>query len=86
MFNRLPKITAVLLASLAGLCPAAAFAYALDSEFDCKAEPHEFISDLLNKGYIESNPMRVEANSVNVPSSLRWLTHGICWRLPSAGM
>ena len=64
-FRRVLKALAVLLPPAAGLWPAGAFAYALDAEFDCKAQPHEFISELVSKGYIEPNPMRVEANSVN---------------------
>jgi hypothetical protein len=65
MFNRLLKTLAVLLAPLAALAPGGAHAYSLDAEFDCKAQPHDFISGLVSKGYIEPTPMRVEANSVN---------------------
>ena len=42
-----------------------AHGHALDSEFDCKSNPHTFITSLEDRQYIDSKPMRVEQNSVN---------------------
>ncbi|MFM0624828.1 hypothetical protein [Paraburkholderia xenovorans] len=59
------KVLAALLVSSVGFCPAASHAYALDDQFDCRARPHAFITQLIDDKYIESNPMRVDKNSVN---------------------
>ncbi|CAG4897522.1 hypothetical protein [Paraburkholderia saeva] len=45
--------------------PVLCSAYELDPQLDCKSNAHDFISQLLNSQYIEPNPMRVEANSIN---------------------
>ena len=57
----------VLTAMGAGLPPVPSYAsaYALDPQLDCKSNAHAFIAPLLNDQYIDPNPMRVEANSVN---------------------
>jgi hypothetical protein len=47
------------------LCPVASYANELDSQLDCKSSAHTFIASLINDGYVEPKPMRVEANSVN---------------------
>ncbi|MBR8221144.1 MULTISPECIES: hypothetical protein [Burkholderia] len=47
------------------LAPAPSHAYALDAQFDCKTNAHAFIVRLLNHGYIDRDPMRVEENSIN---------------------
>jgi hypothetical protein len=65
MATRLLKALAVLLVSGAGFCPVVTHAYALDAQFDCRERPHAFIGQLINKQYIDPNPMHVEANSVN---------------------
>ncbi|WP_052405734.1 hypothetical protein [Paraburkholderia heleia] len=36
-----------------------------DQQFDCKSDPHTFISSLIEEKSIEPEPSRVEANSVN---------------------
>ncbi|MFX1675645.1 hypothetical protein PWR63_25890 [Paraburkholderia sp. A2WS-5] len=36
-----------------------------DQQFDCKSNPHEFISALIEEKSIDPKPSRVEANSVN---------------------
>ncbi|CAM2163535.1 conserved exported hypothetical protein [Paraburkholderia sacchari] len=38
---------------------------ARDQQFDCKSNPHEFISTLIEEKSIDPKPNRVEANSVN---------------------
>ncbi|MFC4705693.1 hypothetical protein [Paraburkholderia caffeinitolerans] len=38
---------------------------ARDQQFDCKSNPHEFISALIEEKSIDPKPSRVEANSVN---------------------
>lgn len=53
------------LAAGACLAPALCHAHALDPQLDCKSNAHGFIAPLVNYRYIESTPMRVEANSVN---------------------
>ncbi|WP_322041886.1 hypothetical protein [Paraburkholderia sp. J67] len=57
----------VALATLLGLCtPLGAQAQdAQDTRFDCKSNPHEFISSLIDEKSIDPSPSRVEANSVN---------------------
>ena len=40
-------------------------AHALDNEFDCKSNPHTFITSLQDVQFIDSKPMHVEKNSVN---------------------
>jgi hypothetical protein len=55
----------VLTAISAGLPPVSSYAYALDSQLDCRSNAHAFIAPLLKDRYIDPNPMRVEANSVN---------------------
>ena len=61
----------MLAAVAAGLTPLPGHAYALDDQLDCKSTGHAFISSLLDDQYIDPNPMRVEANSVNVFRPLR---------------
>lgn len=56
---------AVLTAIGAGFIPGMCCAYALDTQLDCKSNAHAFIAPLLDAQYIDPNPMRVEANSVN---------------------
>lgn len=65
MATRLLNVLAVLFASGAGVCPLVSHAYALDAQFDCQERPHAFIGQLIDSGYIESNPMHVDVNSVN---------------------
>lgn len=36
-----------------------------DEQFDCKSDPHTFISSLIDEKSIDPQPSRVEANSVN---------------------
>lgn len=36
-----------------------------DEQFDCKSNPHTFISSLIDEKSIDPQPSRVEANSVN---------------------
>ena len=36
-----------------------------DQQFDCKSNPHAFISSLIDEKSIDPEPSRVEANSVN---------------------
>lgn len=56
----------VILTALAtGLVSSPAYPLALDQQFDCKSDAHTFIESLVNDDYIDPNPMRVEANSVN---------------------
>ncbi|SDD49043.1 hypothetical protein [Paraburkholderia lycopersici] len=38
---------------------------ARDQQFDCKSDPHTFISSLIDDKSIDPQPSRVEANSVN---------------------
>jgi hypothetical protein len=45
--------------------PLLASTYALDPQFDCHSDAHTFITALKNDQYINSDPMHVEANSVN---------------------
>ena len=40
-------------------------AHELESQLDCRSSAHEFISALLTNHEIDSNPIRVERNSVN---------------------
>jgi hypothetical protein len=47
------------------LTPLVARAQSHDEQFDCKSNPHEFISSLIQEKSIDPNPSRVEANSVN---------------------
>lgn len=42
-----------------------------DQQFDCKSDPHTFISSLIEDKSIEPEPSRVEANSVNAFSPVR---------------
>lgn len=42
-----------------------------DQQFDCKSDPHTFISSLIDEKSIEPEPSRVEANSVNAFSPVR---------------
>ncbi|WP_245623560.1 hypothetical protein [Paraburkholderia nodosa] len=55
------------------LVPAAAHAQATgrDQQFDCKSDPHTFITSLIDEKSIEPEPSRVEANSVNAFSPVR---------------
>lgn len=59
----------VLCALCAGLVafimPQIAKAQSRDEQFDCKSNPHEFISALIEEKSIDPKPSRVEANSVN---------------------
>jgi hypothetical protein len=55
----------MLTAIAVGFPPVSSYAYALDSQLDCKSNAHAFIAPLLKDRYIDPNPMRVEANSVN---------------------
>src|SRR5258705_6918793 len=56
---------ATLTALATGLVSVPAYSLALDAQFDCKSDAHTFIESLVNDEYIDPNPMRVEANSVN---------------------
>jgi hypothetical protein len=56
----------MLAAVAAGLTPLLCHAYSLDEQLDCKSSAHEFVGALLDEQYIDPDPMRVEANSVNV--------------------
>jgi hypothetical protein len=55
----------VLAAAGSGLFPTLCCAYALDAQLDCKLNAHAFIAPLVSDQYIDPDPMRVEANSVN---------------------
>lgn len=59
------KVLAALVVSGVGVYAPASNAYALDAQFDCRARPHAFITQLIDDKYIESDPMRVDTNSVN---------------------
>jgi hypothetical protein len=60
------RIALVMLTALrATLWSVVAHAHPLDREFDCRSNPHTFIMSLENGQFIDSNPMRVENNSVN---------------------
>ncbi|WP_322030408.1 hypothetical protein [Paraburkholderia sp. J76] len=52
-------------AALSGPMPAHAQSSARDQQFDCKSDPHTFISALIDDKSINPEPSRVEANSVN---------------------
>jgi hypothetical protein len=60
----LKTVRIISLVALAAL-PPLVHAYALDSQLDCKSNPHAFIAPLQEAHAIESTPMRVEANSIN---------------------
>jgi hypothetical protein len=60
----IPSLT-VLTAVVTGLCSLPASALELDDQLVCKTNAHAFIRSLLDDQYIDPNPMRVEANSVN---------------------
>jgi hypothetical protein len=53
------------------LTPVLCRAYELDPQLDCKSNAHDYISQLLNSRYIEPEPMRVEANSINAFRPIR---------------
>ncbi|TDY21501.1 hypothetical protein B0G81_1716 [Paraburkholderia sp. BL6665CI2N2] len=55
----------VLTAIVAGLPSGSSYAHALDPQLDCRSNAHAFIAPLFKGQYIDPNPMRVEANSVN---------------------
>jgi len=61
----LRKTSTVLIAIGAGLSPVLLYAHALDPQLDCKSNAHAFIAPLIDDKYIDPDPMRVEANSVN---------------------
>ncbi|WP_233271717.1 hypothetical protein [Paraburkholderia acidiphila] len=42
-----------------------------DQQFDCKSDPHTFISTLIDDKSIDPEPSRVEANSVNAFSPVQ---------------
>lgn len=42
-----------------------------DEQFDCKSDPHTFISTLIDDKSIDPQPSRVEANSVNAFSPVQ---------------
>lgn len=59
-------VLCALCAGLAALLvPHLAKAQSHDQQFDCKSNPHEFISALIEEKSINPQPSRVEANSVN---------------------
>jgi hypothetical protein len=62
---------AALVALATGLVARPAHALALDAQFDCKSDAHTFIESLVTDQYIDPNPMRVEANSVNAFRPIR---------------
>lgn len=55
----------VLSAITTGLSPVSSYAYALDSQLDCRSNAHAFIAPLLTDRYIDPSPMRGEGNSIN---------------------
>jgi len=55
----------VLTVAVTTLCSLPASALELDGQLVCKTDAHTFIRSLLDEQYIDPNPMRVEANSVN---------------------
>jgi hypothetical protein len=55
----------VLTATGALLHPLPAVSYELDAQLDCTSNAHNFISSLQSDQFIETEPMHVEANSVN---------------------
>lgn len=50
----------------AALLPALSHAYAIDALLDCKSTAHAVVAPLQRDHLIETSPMRVEPNSVNV--------------------
>jgi hypothetical protein len=60
----LTSLTA-LVAVVGVLSPVTSHAYPLDRQLDCKSSAHTFIAPLASARYIDTKPMRVEANSVN---------------------
>jgi len=62
---KVSAICTVLTAIAAGLPPVPSYAHALDRQLDCRSNAHAFIAPLIKNQYIDPNPMRVEANSVN---------------------
>ncbi|WP_028225267.1 hypothetical protein [Paraburkholderia ferrariae] len=69
MLQRRPFAIGLLARLFAGLAallaPLFAHADAHDEQFDCRSNPHTFISSLIDEKSIDPQPSRVEANSVN---------------------
>ena len=61
-----PFFTTLISVVMLGMGLRPAFAHDLDAQFACESSAHEFISRLISDQSIESSPMLVEANSVNV--------------------
>ncbi|PXW22817.1 hypothetical protein [Paraburkholderia caballeronis] len=53
------------------LIPTLARADTPDEQFDCKSNPHSFISSLIEQKSIDPQPSRVESNSVNAFKPVR---------------
>jgi hypothetical protein len=65
MRNCLPSALALLGAIGAALYSVPSVAHELDAQLDCTSNAHNFIASLQSDQFIEPEPMRVEANSVN---------------------
>ncbi|AOJ10622.1 hypothetical protein WS62_13055 [Burkholderia sp. ABCPW 14] len=76
MNDSLRLITRLLIpiATLASAPPALADAQALDAALDCSSTGHAFVAPLAASGAIRSQPMHVEANSMNAFRTNRSLT------------
>jgi hypothetical protein len=60
-----PNALGVLAALGAVLYAIPSAAHELDAQLDCASDAHTFIASLQSDQFIEPQPMRVEANSVN---------------------
>jgi hypothetical protein len=65
MSKRRTFLVALFACLAAALAPAFAHADSHDEQFDCRSNPHAFISSLIDENSIDPRPSRVEANSVN---------------------
>jgi len=65
MAKRRPCVALTYIGLATALLPTLASASAPDGQFDCKSNPHTFISSLIDAKSIDPRPTHVEANSVN---------------------
>lgn len=65
MSKRRTPVVALFAGLAAMLASAFAQADSRDEQFDCRSNPHAFISSLIDEKSIDPRPSRVEANSVN---------------------
>lgn len=69
-----PAAAGLVAAAIACTTPAAANAKSIDATLDCSSTGHDFIAPLLAAGDIRSQPMHVEANSMNAFRAIHPLT------------